>query len=165
MPQALLSYTSQVLALWEMIWAEDLGQRAGTWGEPGAGAQPGLLLFFLAALTLRQRRQLIDDCRDHVCFHHCILKNSWVACTLPVVTFRSDMHPRRSLHQYHMHACASYPVQGAAPAEDASMPCRAMRWPSSTACAWTSGRRCTLRATCSRHGLRGSRLAKACSSR
>ena len=34
--------------------------------EPASSSQPDLLLFFIAAVTLRQRRRLIDECRDQV---------------------------------------------------------------------------------------------------
>ncbi len=35
--------------------------------EHFAGSAPDLLLFFIAAVALRLRRRLIDECRDQVC--------------------------------------------------------------------------------------------------
>ena len=74
---------AQAMTLWEVLWAEDYWNQMDTWtpadaqekgqeevqnGGPSAqGSQAGrhsLLLYFIAALTLRHRRRIIDDCRD-----------------------------------------------------------------------------------------------------
>ena len=71
------------MTLWEILWAEDYWNQMDTWtpadaqekgqeqvqyGRPSTrGSQAGqhsLLLYFMAALTLRHRRRIIDDCRD-----------------------------------------------------------------------------------------------------
>ena len=78
-----LPMVAQAMALWEVLWAEDYWNQMDTWtpadaqekgqekvqnGGPSAqGSQAGrhsLLLYFIAALTLRHRRRIIDDCRD-----------------------------------------------------------------------------------------------------
>lgn len=43
--------------------------------------QPDLLLFFIAAITLRQRRRLIDECRDQVMG----ADRCWLGSLIPVV--------------------------------------------------------------------------------
>ncbi|KAK9915184.1 hypothetical protein WJX75_005786 [Coccomyxa subellipsoidea] len=82
---------AQAVTLWEILWADEYWQRLGSWTPPSlswpssgswgsfdknlsslggredyqaAGSAPELLLFFIAAVALRQRRRLIDDCRD-----------------------------------------------------------------------------------------------------
>ncbi|EIE22335.1 RabGAP/TBC [Coccomyxa subellipsoidea C-169] len=65
------------VTLWEILWADDYWQRLGSWTPPSLsrpssgseqpsvpGTAPDLLLFFIAAVALRQRRRLIDECRD-----------------------------------------------------------------------------------------------------
>ncbi|BDA43320.1 GTPase-activating protein GYP7 [Coccomyxa sp. Obi] len=81
---------AQAVTLWEILWADDYWQRLGSWTPPSmsrpssgsfgsydknlsalggreehlTGSAPDLLLFFIAAVALRLRRRLIDECRD-----------------------------------------------------------------------------------------------------
>ena len=108
---------AQAVTLWEVLWAEDYWNQMDTWtpadaqeegqeqvqyGGPSArGSQAGqhsLLLYFIAALTLRHRRRIIDNCRDQA--SSSVLEEVCTLCSL-----RSALLPDAT-HQM----CIAWPV-------------------------------------------------------